>query len=86
MRSLSLSLDSLLDYTDKDVEESTLEVCLYGFLLSIIIVFSITELCLNGTVSDFKFILLVAGLWFCSFHCLLNHFMKCSSFKWAVEF
>ena len=25
--SLSLSLDSLLDYTDKDFEESTFEVC-----------------------------------------------------------
>jgi hypothetical protein len=31
LRSLSLSLDSLLDYTDKDVEESTLEVCLFFF-------------------------------------------------------
>jgi hypothetical protein len=29
-RFLSLSLDSLLDYTDKDVEESTFEVCLYN--------------------------------------------------------
>jgi len=32
-RFLSLSLDSLLDYTDKDVEESTFEVCLYNTLL-----------------------------------------------------
>ncbi|CAJ1932020.1 unnamed protein product [Sphenostylis stenocarpa] len=30
MRSLSLSLDSLLDYTDKDVEESTLELSLFA--------------------------------------------------------
>lgn len=27
IRSLSLSLDSLLDYSDKDLEESTFEVC-----------------------------------------------------------
>ncbi|KAK7407389.1 hypothetical protein VNO78_09269 [Psophocarpus tetragonolobus] len=30
IRSLSLSLDSLLDYTDKDVEESTLELSLFA--------------------------------------------------------
>ncbi|XP_045810565.1 protein SHORT ROOT IN SALT MEDIUM 1-like [Trifolium pratense] len=30
LRSLSLSLDSLLDYTDKDVEESTLELSLFA--------------------------------------------------------
>lgn len=32
LRSISLSLDSLLDYTEKDFEESTFEV-FYGFLL-----------------------------------------------------
>ncbi|GAU51142.1 hypothetical protein TSUD_240810 [Trifolium subterraneum] len=30
LRSLSMSLDSLLDYTDKDVEESTLELSLFA--------------------------------------------------------
>lgn len=31
LRSLSVSLDSLLDYTDKDIDESSFEVC---YLLS----------------------------------------------------
>ncbi|KAL0003841.1 hypothetical protein SO802_011402 [Lithocarpus litseifolius] len=33
LRSLSLSLDSLLDYTDKDVQESTFELSLFAELL-----------------------------------------------------
>jgi len=53
-----LSLDSLLDYTDKDVEESNLEVCSSGFyLLSIATVLSVTELFTYGLL-----LLYVSGL------------------------
>lgn len=41
LRPLSLSLDSLLDYTDKDIEESTFEVSfLLSFCLNIDILFN----------------------------------------------
>lgn len=39
LRSLSLSLDSLLDYTDKDMDESTFEVCSSALSISLYVSF-----------------------------------------------
>lgn len=84
LRSLSLSLDSLLDYTDKDIEESTLEVCIHAFIY-----FSLQHFFLSFTyraVADSEWTSLFLVCCFCSFHCLPNHFMKCFSIKWVVKF
>ena len=59
---------------------------MFFYLLSIVTVLSVTKLCSYGLFLIPSLCCMFLDYWFCSFHCLPNHFMKCFSFKWVLEF
>lgn len=79
IRSLSLSLDSLLDYTEKDVEESTLEVCLHVFIYLSMQHFS--PLFVYGIVADSERTFSFSGLLFLQLSLFAESFYEMLQFQ-----